>query len=197
MLSCVTTSRVAVIAIVTALLNGCMKDLNPQITLLVSNIETVDQWSRGPQWKEHADWLRRAIAWDIVGVVTMTLPDHEVDPEEEVERQKGMDDMLRSGLAEVAAGPGDHIVSLVNGWRRTLGTGRCRISPASDADVRWARERLALAAPRGAGPESRQALAGYAKRASDTHDFVRIECGGSAHMIVGVLGERLVPIVRE
>jgi hypothetical protein len=132
-----------------------------------------------------------------MGAVTMTLPDHDVSDEERGEREKQMDSLLRSGLAELAAGPGDHVASLVNGWRRTLGSGKCRIGGASDDDLRWIRERLTLPPPKGAGAESQQALAGYARRASDTRDVVRVDCGGSAHLLVGVLAGKLVPIMRE
>lgn len=181
----------AMLVLIVTLAIGCMKDNSPLIAKLADNIATVEQWPHDSDWRERVAWLDRHIAWDITLAITMTWAAHDVEDQERVE------ELLRSGLAEVAAGPDNYIVSIVNDWRRTLGTGRCRIGAASDDDVRWAGARLAMPAPRGAGPESRQALAGYAKRASDTRDFVRIECGGPAHMIVGVLGGRLVPIMRE
>jgi hypothetical protein len=185
-----TTALAVVLAILASLVTSCMKDRNPQIAQLVSNIETVEQWSRGPTSKEHVDWLQRSVAWDIVAVVKMTLAAGDAD-------QDRIDELLRSGLAEVAAGPGDQIVPLVNEWRRSLGTGPCKTTTPSDDDLRWLRERLALPAPRGAGPESRQALDTYARRATETRDAVRVDCGGPAHLFVGVLDGRLVVVVRE
>lgn len=191
MLRVAAARRVAVLTFMATLVIGCMKDTHPWIPQLVENIETIEQWSRSPQWKEHVAWLGRSVAWDVVGAVTSTWAIHDLD---EAERA---DEFLRSGLAEVAAGPGDHVVSLVNSWRRSLGKERCRVGAASDDDLRWIRERLTLPPPKGAGPESRQALAGYAKRASDTRDVVRVDCGGAAHLLVGVLAGKLVPIMRE
>ena len=189
MLGC-TLTRPAALAVVATLVIGCMKDSNSQVAQLVSNIEGVEQWSREPQWKERAAWLARSVAWDIVAAVTMTWAAHDVEDQDRV------DELLRSGLAEVSAGPGDNVVSLVRDWRRTLGSGRCRVGAASDDDLRWVRERLALPPPRGVGPESRQALAEYAKRANDTRDVVRIDCGGAARLLVGHLAGRLVPLMR-
>ncbi|HEX2692202.1 MAG TPA: hypothetical protein VHN14_36580, partial [Kofleriaceae bacterium] len=150
-----------------------------------------EQWSHSPQWKEHVAWLDRSVAWDIVGAVTSTWAIRDLGEEDRTE------ELLRSGLAEVAAGPGDHVVSLVRSWRHSLGKDHCHVGSASDDDLRWVRERLTLPPPKGAGPESRQALARYAKRASDTRDFVRVDCGGTAHLLVGVLSGQLVPIMRE
>lgn len=185
-----TASCAVVLAILASLMTGCMKDRNPQIAQLVTNIETVEQWSRGPEARDHVDWLRRSVAWDIVAVVKMTLAAGDAD-------QDRIDELLRSGLAEVAAGPGDQIAALVLEWRRSLGGGACKTGAPSDDDLRWLRERLALPAPRGAGPESRQALDGYARRASATHDVARVDCGGPTHLLVGVLEGRLVVVVRE
>jgi hypothetical protein len=168
-----------------------MKDNHPQIAQLTENIETVEQWSAGPQWKEHAAWLDRAVAWDIVAAVAMTWAAREVEDEPRV------DGLLRSGLAEISAGPGDHVVALVKGWRRTLGEGRCQVTAASGDDQRWLRERLALPPPRGAGIEARHALAGFAKRAAGTSDVVCVSCGGAARLVVGTLDGRLVPILRS
>jgi hypothetical protein len=184
------TPCAVVLAMLASLVTSCMKDRNPQIAQLVSNIETVEQWSRGPAAKEHVDWLRRSVAWDIVAVVKMTLAAGDAD-------QDRIDELLRSGLAEVAAGPGDHVVPLVNEWRQSLGGGPCKTAAPSDDDLRWLRERLTLPAPKGAGPESRQALDGYAKRAGETRDVVRVDCGGPAHLLVGALDGRLVVVVRE
>ena len=186
-----TTAPCAVVlAILASLMVSCMKDRNPQIAQLVANIETVEQWSRSAEARDRAEWLRRSVAWDIVAVVKMTLAAGDAD-------QGGIDELLRSGLAEVAAGPGDQVVALVHEWRRSLGSGACTTGAASDDDQRWLRERLTLPAPRGAGPESRQALDGYARRATATHDVVRVDCGGPAHLLVGVLEGRLVVVVRE
>lgn len=63
--------------------------------------------------------------------------------------------------------------------------------------MRWARERLALPVPKSVGPEVRKALAGYADRAKDAHDSVRIDGSAAAHLVVGVVGDRLVPLQRE
>jgi hypothetical protein len=101
------------------------------------------------------------------------------------------------GLAEISAGPGDHVVALVKGWRRTLGEGHCQVTAASGDDQRWLRERLALPPPRGAGIEARHALAGFAKRAAGTSDVVCVSCGGAARLVVGTLDGRLVPILRS
>ena len=187
----VMASRLAVFTAMVTLITGCMKDNHPWIPQLVANIETVDQWSRTPEWGEHASWLNRSVAWDIVLAVASTWAIRDLDEEER------SDELLRSGLTEVAAGPGDHVTSLVSGWRQTLGSEKCRIGTASDDDLRWMRERLTLPPPKGAGPESQKALAGYAKRASDTRDIVRVDCGGAAHLLVGVLAGKLVPILRE
>jgi hypothetical protein len=168
-----------------------MKDPTPTIAQLVDHIATVDSWSRSSASKEHAAWLERAIAWDIVAAVAMVSAAREVDDESRVES------LLRSGLSEVAAGPGDQIASLVNDWRQTLGAGACRSSPASDSDIGWARMRVQMQRPAGASPASREAIEGYARRAAGTHDFVRIDCGGAARLIVGVLDARLVPIMHE
>lgn len=201
-------SRVAILAAVATLINGCMKDNHPGLVELVKKIEAVDQWSRSLEWREHAAWLNRTVAWDIVLVVKMTWASRRLTEQNgsngaddwaarDLADEGGVDSLLRSGLTEVAAGPGDHAVSLVGRWRQTLGSGRCRTGAASDDDLRWIRERLTLPPPKGAGPESRQALAGYAKRASDTRDVVRVDCGGAAHLLVGVLAGKLVPIMRE
>jgi hypothetical protein len=169
-----------------------MKDKNTQLAQLVEQIETVEQWSHGPQVKEHIAWLDRSIAWDIVAVVTMSWAAQEVDEPERVEG------LLRSGLAEVAAGPGDHVVSLVSRWKQALGPeARCRLSTASEEDVSWLRVRLSLPPPKGASTESQQTLAAYATRAGETRQVQRVDCGGAAHLLVGVLAERLVPILRE
>jgi hypothetical protein len=167
-----------------------MKDSHPQIAQLVSNIETIEQWSRGLDSKQHIDWLARSIAWDIVAAVKMTQAAGDADAD-------SIDELLRSGLAEATAGPGEHIPSLLNEWRCTLGSGGCKIGAASDDDLRWFRERLTMPAPEDAGPESRQSLARYAQRASDTRDVVRVDCSGAAHLLVGVLDGRLVVVVRE
>lgn len=108
-----------------------------------------------------------------------------------------VDAILRSGLNELAAGPGDHIATLVAHWHKALGDGSCRSAAATDDDVRWARERLALPVPKAVGPEVRKALAGYADRAKDAHDFVRIDGSAAAHLVVGVVGDRLVPLQCE
>jgi len=170
---------------------GCMKDSTPTIAQLVHHIATVESWSRDSTSRDHAAWLERAIAWDIVAAVTMVSAAREVDEQARVES------LLRSGLSEVAAGPGEHIASLVNDWRQTLGAGACRSAPASDDDIRWARAQLEMQPPAGAGPASRNTIQGYARRAAGTHDFVGIDCGGAARLIVGVLDARLVPILRE
>jgi hypothetical protein len=179
-----------VLAMLASLVTSCMKDRNPQIAELVSNIETVEQWSRGSAAKEHVEWLRRSVAWDIVAVVKMTLAAGDAD-------QDRIDELLRSGLAEAAAGPGDYVVPLVNEWRRSVGGGPCKTTAPSDDDLRWLRERLTLPAPKGAGPESRKALDSYARRATETRDVVRVDCGGPGHLLVGVLDGRLVVVVRE
>lgn len=180
----------AVLFVVANLLSGCMKDSHPQIAQLVSNIETVEQWSRGPESKQHVDWLARSVAWDIVAAVRMTQAAGDADVD-------SIDELLRSGLAEIAAGPGEHIPPLVSEWRRTLGSGACKTGAASNDDLRWSRERLTMPAPKGAGSDSRQSLAGYARRASDTRDVVRVDCGGAARLLVGMLDGRLVVLVRE
>lgn len=167
-----------------------MKDSHPQIAQLASNIETVEQWSHGTNSKQQVDWLARTVAWDIVAVVKMTQAAGDADAD-------SIDELLRSGLAEAAAGPGEHIPSLVREWRHALGSGHCKTGAASDDDVRWFRERLTMSAPKGAGPESRQSLAGYARRASETRDVVRIDCGSAARLLVGVLDGRLVVALRE
>jgi hypothetical protein len=180
--------------VVATLIGGCMKTTSPQgaaqIGQLIEHIETVAQWSRGPDRAQHTAWLDRAIAWDIVGAVDMTTAAPNID-------DSRVDAVLRSGLNELAAGPGDHVASLVTHWRKALGEGSCHSTAASDDDVRWARERLAMPVPRGAGAEVQRALTGYAERAKGTHDFVRIDAGGPAHLVVGVLGDRLVPLQRE
>lgn len=183
------TATLAVLVSLVSLLSGCMKDSHPQIAQLVSNIETVEQWSRGPDSGQHVDWLARSVAWDIVGVVKMTQAAGDADADR-------IDELLRSGLAEIAAGPGEHIPSLVSEWRRTLGSGACQTGAGSDDDLRWFRERLTMPAPKSAGPESRQSLAGFARRASDTRDVVRVDCGGAARLLVGLLDGRLVVVVR-
>jgi hypothetical protein len=190
-LSCSTARRFVVLAIVATLVSACMKDNNLQVAQLVENLDTVEQWSRGPQGKEHVEWLDRSVAWDVVGAITSTWAIHDLGESEQA------NELLRSGLAEIAAGPGDHVISLVQGWRRSLGTGRCRVDSASEDDLRWLGERLTLPPPKGAGSEPRLALAGYARRASDTRDVVRVDCGGIAHLLVGVLAGKLVPIMRE
>lgn len=188
-----TATRVAVIVVAT-LITGCMKATSPQsatqVSQLIEHIDTVAQWSRGPDRTQRTAWLDRAVAWDIVGVAAMTAAAAQVD-------DSRVDAVLRSGLAELVAGPGDHIASLVAHWHKTLGAGSCRSALVSGDDIAWVRERLTMPAPRGAGPDVRRALAGYAERAKDTHDFVRIDCGGAAHLVVGVLGDRLVPILRN
>jgi hypothetical protein len=185
--------------IVASLITGCTKSAgpsnaspataNPKLAQLIVQLDTVEQWSRGPDRKDHVAWLASAVAWDITGAVAMTSAAAEID-------DSRVDGLLRSGLAELAAGPGDHAASLVAGWRRALGTASCQSGAATDDDVHWARERLALPVPKGAGPDTRDTLTGYAARAKDTGEFVRIECGGASRLIVGVLGDRLVPIVR-
>lgn len=177
------------------LIAGCMKATSPQsaaqIDQLIQHLETVAQWSREPDRKQHMAWLDRAIAWDIVGAVDMTVAADKLD-------ESRVDAVLNSGLAELAAGPGDHIASLVMHWRKALGSGSCRRGATSDDDVRWARERLTMPIPpRGAGPDVRRTLTSYAERARDTHDFVRVDCGGTSHLVVGMLGDRLVPILHD
>jgi len=85
----------------------------------------------------------------------------------------------------------------VNEWRHALGTGACKAGAASGDDLRWFRERLAMPAPKGAGSESQQSLAGYARRATEARDVVRIDCGGTAYLLVGMLDGRLVIVVHE
>jgi hypothetical protein len=140
--------------VVATLIGGCMKTTSPQgaaqIGQLIEHIETVAQWSRGPDRAQHTAWLDRAIAWDIVGAVDMTTAAPNID-------DSRVDAVLRSGLNELAAGPGDHVASLVTHWRKALGEGSCHSTAASDDDVRWARERLAMPVPRGAGAEVQRA----------------------------------------
>jgi hypothetical protein len=185
---------IAVALLVATLVGGCMKNTSSQsagqISQLIEHIETVAQWSHSADRAQHTAWLDRAIAWDVVGAVDMTATAADID-------EKRVDAVLQSGLKELTAGPGDHIASLVARWRKALGDARCRSTAASDDDVRWARERLAMPVPRGAGPEVQRAFAEYAGRAHDTHDFVRIDAGGAAHLVVGVLGDRLVPLQRD
>lgn len=183
-------THIAMLVVVANLLSGCMKDSHPQIAQLVSNIETVEQWSRSPESKQHADWLAHSVAWDVVAVVKMTQAAGDADAD-------SIDDLLRSGLAEVAAGPGEHIPSLVKEWRHILGSGACKMGAASEIDLHWFRDRLTMPAPKGAGTESRKLLASYAQRARDTRDLVRVDCGGAAHLLVGTLDGRLVVVVRE
>jgi hypothetical protein len=161
-----------------------------QLTQLVAVIESVEQWSRAPQGSERAEWLLHAVAWDVVAAVTMTWAAHEV------EEQENVDALLRSGLAEITAGPGEHVVALAQEWRRALGGGRCRIDAAARDELEWVRERLSLPPPPGAGAAARRALADHAARAGDTRGIVRVDCGGSACLLVGQLAGRLVPIMK-
>jgi len=181
-----------------------MKDNHPLVVQLTENIETVEQWSRGPQAREHAAWLTRAVAWDVVLAEKMTWAARKLGeqgsdswPARDLADEGGIERVLRSGLAEVVAGPGDHVISHVNTWHEALGKGRCHVAAASGDDLRWLRERLTLPPPKGAGPQSQQSLADYAKRASETRDIVRVDCGGAARLVVGILADRLVPILRE
>jgi hypothetical protein len=190
-----TTAALAVAVVVVAtLIAGCMRATPPQsaaqVSQLIEHIETVTQWSRGADRAQHTAWLDRAIAWDLVGAVDMTGAADKIDASR-------VDAILRSGLNELAAGPGDHIATLVAHWHKALGDGSYRSAAATDDEVRWAPERLALPVPKTVGPEVRKTLAGYADRAKDAHDFVRIDGSAAAHLVVGVVGDRLVPLQRE
>jgi hypothetical protein len=161
---------------------------------LVDVVRNVGTWRATPQKADKAAWLRAHVAWDVVGAVAMTWAAVELakmDPGK-------LEPSLRSGLAEIQKGPGDAVVGLAAKWAAGLGRDACTIAPAPAADAAWARGRLTLPPPpAGVAPDVADTLGALATRARAVTGFDRVDCGGKHPLIIGHLGDALVPLPKD
>jgi hypothetical protein len=173
--------------------SGCTKDDRPQVAELVAQVQHVREWRYDPDAaKRHVPWLRANIAWDILGAQTMT------SVEDAGALGSDVDAILKSGLAELAAGPAPRdMIAELDHWRVVLGRGTCESSDATTDDAAWLRAQLGMPVPAGAGEGTRAALRGYVSRAAFVRARVRIRCGGTAALVVGTVDGKLVPLLHE
>ena len=109
-----------------------------------------------------------------------------------------LDELLKSGLAELAVGPAPgEMIERLGGWRVTLGKGACASTAVTSDDAAWLKLQLTLTPPKAANATARAALESYAKRAGAVHAAARITCGGAAALVVGKLDSKLVPLLRK
>jgi hypothetical protein len=177
--------------IASTVMMGCTMD-DRQVAELVSQLQNVREWRYDvDSARGHAAWLRANVAWDIVGAHTTMSADAG-------DLLSDVDEVLKSGLAELAAGPAPRdMIAQLDGWRVELGTGACAVTSPANDDAAWLKLQLTLAPPKAAAPATRAALEGYAKRATAVRSPARITCGGTAALIVGKLDDKLVPLLRK
>jgi hypothetical protein len=143
-------------------------------------------------------WLRQRVAWDIVGVAKMNAAIRELTNDSTSQMSdESLHNLISSGLAELTTQTDDSVPVLVKSMRSAIGAVRpCKAIEATADDISWSREQLNVSMTSTREPYH-STIVRYRERADKVQDFMTVTCGGDISLIVGVLGDQVVPMIRQ